>query len=106
MLLADDPKHHTYVGRGSDDFINTPLVFVNESSGLLQVTATRLGSDPSVDAVGQQVLITLRFSRVSVGSDVIDFNLSGAINAVIQDEFGNNRPADFGPGHGGVVTVP
>jgi hypothetical protein len=87
---------------------NPPFVQVNESAGSLQVTATRLPPDGDVNAVGQQVLISLRFTKLSVGADMIDFDLSGGstVNDVIQDEFGNVRPANFGPSHGGLLTVP
>ena len=83
-----------------------PLVLVNESPGSIQVSATRFLGDPSVDAVGPQVLMSLRFSRQSVGSGMIDFNSGGAVSNEIRDESGNVRPANFGPGHGGLLTVP
>lgn len=87
---------------------NQPLVLVNQSSGVLQITASRLGLDPPVDAVGQQVLITLHFSRQATGSAMIDFNQSGGsqVNEAIQDENGAFLNAVFGPGHGGLLTVP
>jgi len=85
-----------------------PLAFVNQSSGSLNVAASRSATDPSVDAVGQVVLMTLHFSRLMTGAAMIDFNLSGGspVNEVIQDENGTVRPAIFGPGHGGLLTVP
>ncbi|HET6277815.1 MAG TPA: cohesin domain-containing protein [Candidatus Polarisedimenticolia bacterium] len=88
--------------------INTPLAVVNLSSGSLNVAVTRFDPDPSVDAVGQQVLMTLHFSRQSTGAAMIDFNLSGGspVSELIQDENQNVRPAIFGPGHGGLLTVP
>lgn len=88
--------------------VNQPFVQVNQSSGMLQVTATRLGADPSVDAVGEQVLMTFHFRRQSTGAAMIDFNLAGGspVNDAIQDENGTVRPAIFGPGHGGLLTVP
>jgi len=87
---------------------NPPFAQVNQSSGMLQVTATRLGADPPVDAVGQQVLMTLHFSRQSTGAAMIDFNRSGGsqVNEAIQDENGTILNAIFGPGHGGLLTVP
>lgn len=87
---------------------NPPIPVVHESSGALQVSATRLGADPGVDAIGQQVLLTLKFNRLSVGADTIDFNLSGGFSDVIQGAPPGNsiRPANFGPGHGGLLTVP
>jgi hypothetical protein len=90
---------------------NTPFVFVNESSGSLHVAASRVGSDPSVDAVGPKVLISLRFTKLSVGADMIDFDMSGGstVSEVIQGGPPNNnvRPANFGPpSHGGLLTVP
>lgn len=83
------------------------LVFVTGSSGALNVSASRSGTDPSVDAVGQQVLMTLHFSRLATGAAMIDFNLSGGspVSESIQGDAGI-RPANFGPGHGGLLTVP
>jgi hypothetical protein len=89
--------------------INTPLVIVGQSSGALQVSMTRLFPDPSVTAAGGEVLATVRFRRLAVGSGLIDFDLSpgSPVGETILDEFGNAQPsASFGPGHGGVVMVP
>ncbi len=88
---------------------NQPFFFVsNPSDGTLQVTMTRFPPDPSVSAVGAEALITFRFSKVAVGTGMIDFDSSvgSTVDESIQDENGSARPASFGPGHGGLVTVP
>lgn len=87
---------------------NPPVVILNQVGGAVEVTITRLAPDPTVDAVGSESLITLRFQRIAAGTGVIDFNTSGGsgVGEVILDENGNSRPATFAPGHGGMVIVP
>ncbi|MBI4168789.1 MAG: hypothetical protein HY510_02485 [Acidobacteria bacterium] len=88
--------------------LNPPVVLVNETGSRLQVTLSRLQPDPSVDAVGREELIRFRFMRLASGAGVIDFDSSptSPVSEAIFDENGNARPASFGPGHGGLVTVP
>jgi len=88
---------------------NQPYALVIDAAGSLEVTASRLGADPGVDAAGQQVLMVLHFSRLTSGAGMIDFNLSGT--PVGETILGgppnfNSRPASFGPNHGGLLTVP
>jgi hypothetical protein len=83
-------------------------VFCLDSGGSLHVSVSRFGSDPPVDAVGSETLITFQFTRVAAGSGGIDFDVSPSspsAEAVI-DDGGGTRPATFAPGHGGLVTVP
>jgi hypothetical protein len=86
----------------------TPLTFVIASSGKLQVTMTRFAPDASVTASGSENLIIFHFGKGATGSGLIDFDMSGSstVTEQIIDENGNVRPASFGPGHGGAVTVP
>lgn len=88
------------------NFVNTALV--RESSGTLEFTATQLRGDPAVDAVGSQVLIVFRFSKLTAGVSSIDFDLSGGstVGDEIQNASGTFLQTDFGPGHGGLLTVP
>lgn len=87
--------------------MNPPFVQVNQVGGTVQVTMTRFAPDPTVDAVGSESLITIRFQRVAAGSGVIDFNTSGgSVGEVILDDNQGQRPAVFAPGHGGMVIVP
>ena len=89
--------------------MNPPLVIVNQGIGNVQVTITRLLPDPSVTAVGEETLATLRFRRMGPsGSDLIDFDLSpgSTVGETIVDEFAMVQPATFEPGHGGIVMVP
>jgi hypothetical protein len=86
-----------------------PFFLVRKSgSGVIQVAATRVSPDPSVAAVGSEILMTLRFSKVSSGTGSIDFNdaVSSAIDEVVLDENALPRPASFQPDHGGIVLVP
>jgi len=88
---------------------NNPFFFVsNPSPGIIQVSATRFSPDPSVAAVGNEILMTLSFSKVASGTGVIDFDDSptSLIEEVVLDETGANRPASFQPDHGGIIMVP
>jgi hypothetical protein len=85
------------------------FVEVTEIGGRVRVSMTRFSTDPPVDAVGSESLITIRFRRVAAGSGAIDFDTSGSspVAEVILDDSGPpSRPATFAPGHGGLVTVP
>lgn len=87
----------------------TPVFLVNNSApGVIQVTATRFGGDPSVAAVGNQILMTLTFRKITSGTGSIDFDDSGGslVDEVVLDENGDPRPASFQPDHGGVFIVP
>jgi hypothetical protein len=86
--------------------LNTPVVVVTPSSGVLDVAMSRLGSDPPVSASGSEVLITFRFVRVASGAGTIDFRSGAGSSERVLDDSGISRPAVFTPGHGGVVTVP
>ena len=88
--------------------LNAPVVVVTTSGSDVQVTMSRLGSDPPVGATGSESLITLSFARVAAGSAAIDFDSSGgsSVGEIILDDHGATRPAVFGPGHGGMVVVP
>jgi hypothetical protein len=88
--------------------LNTPVVVVTTSGNDVQVSMSRLGSDPPVGAVGSESLITLSFARLAAGSAAIDFDSSGgsSVGEIILDDHGVARPAVFGPGHGGMVLVP
>lgn len=88
--------------------LNTPIVVIHTSGNDVQVTMSRLGSDPPVGAVGSESLITLSFARVASGSGFIDFDSSGGstVGEIILDDHGVARPAVFGPGHGGMVLIP
>lgn len=92
--------------KGSPTF--PPQVILSESAGALNVIVSRFGSDPPVNAVGSEGLITFRFSRVAAGGGIIDFDVSGssAQTEVVKDEVGGTASATFAPGHGGLVTVP
>jgi hypothetical protein len=85
--------------------LNAPVVVVKTSGNDVQVTMTRLASDPPVSATGSESLITLSFARLAAGSAAIDFD-PGGITDIILDDHGMTRPAVFGPGHGGMVVVP
>jgi len=87
---------------------NPPLVIATQAGGTVQITITRFGPDPDVDAVGSEALIFLRFMRLVPGAGVIDFDTSGtsAVSDSILDENGAMRPASFAPGQGGMVMVP
>lgn len=91
--------------------MNSPVVIVNQVGGTVQVSMTRLGADPTVDAVGSEALITIRFHRIAAGSGVIDFDTSGSspVGETVLDNTSPvavPQPATFAPGHGGLVTVP
>jgi hypothetical protein len=88
--------------------VNPPQVILNDNPGNLEVTASRFGSDPDVDAVGSETLIVLKFRRVSPGAGGIDFDTSGTspVAEVVLNRNGNVRPAIFSPGHGGMAMVP
>lgn len=88
--------------------VNPPVVLVNETATGLQVTMSRLQPDPSVDAVGREELIRFRFLKLTSGTGGIDFDFSSSspVGETVLDESGGARPASFGPGHGGLVTVP
>lgn len=86
---------------------NAPAFFVtNPTAGHLQVFMTRFAPDPTVEAKGSEVLITLHFAKVATGAAPLDFDLAGGIAEQILDDTTALRPASFGPGHGGVATVP
>ena len=87
---------------------NPPFMIVTPGAGNVMVSVTRLAPDPSIGAVGSEVLLTLKFRKVATGTGVIDFDSSGssAVNEIVQDENGVTRPATFGPDHGGMVVVP
>jgi hypothetical protein len=87
---------------------SAPVCLVTETgAGRLAVAISRLNPDPSVTAGASEVLATLRFQRVAAGAGAIDFDTDPATGAEsVQDEFGNVRPASFGPDHGGLVSVP
>jgi hypothetical protein len=84
------------------------IAIVTGSTGRVEVGLNRYPPDPAVTASGSAVLLTLRFSKVAGGSGMIDFDTSSgsAIAEQILDASGTPRPASFGPGHGGLVTVP
>jgi len=84
-----------------------PRALLTSGSGALQVVMTRLSPDGPVVAGANEILITLRFSKVGVGAGMIDFNSSSSstVTEEILDDSGQTRPASFGPGHGGTVTV-
>lgn len=83
-------------------FVTTP------SSGTIVVSATRFSPDPSLSAVGSELLITLHFVKVASGSGSLDFDtsLSSLVSDEILDDAGNIVASSFGPGHGGSVLVP
>lgn len=83
-------------------FVSTP------GSGILLVSATRFRPDPSVSAVGSEMLITLHFLKLASGAGVMDFDTSSSslVSDQIIDDTGTVVPASFGPGHGGNVLVP
>ena len=89
---------------------NTVFVQVaTATSGVIEVAISRLGQDAPVTASGSEGLITFRFSKVAAGAAVIDFDMSGnsMVSEAILDDDGPPGPsAQFGPGHGGLVTVP
>lgn len=88
---------------------NTPVFLVNTSApGVIQVTASRLGADPSVSAVGNQILMTITFRKITSGTGAIDFDDSSGslVDEVVLDQLGNPRPASFQPDHGGIFIVP
>lgn len=88
---------------------NSPFFLVtNSGSGLLQVSATRLSPDAGVAAVGNEILMTLKFSKVASGTGAIDFNdgAGSQIAEVVLDENGTTRPASFQADHGGIVLAP
>lgn len=88
---------------------SSPFFLVkNSAPGVIQISASLLGGDPSVAAVGTQTLMTLTFSKVSSGTGSIDFDDSGAsrVDEVVLDESGDPRPASFQPDHGGIFIVP
>jgi hypothetical protein len=87
---------------------NPFFVVIDPSPGVVQVSATRLSPDPSVAAVGSEMLMTLRFSKVSSGTGAIDFDdgSGSLVDEVVLDENGATRPASFQPDHGGIVLVP
>jgi hypothetical protein len=89
--------------------VASPLVVIVQPTATgVRVSMSRVGSDPTVTAVGSESLITLRFSRVGAGTGLIDFDSSPtSISDVILDN--SNPPVRsgvFGPGHGGMVIVP
>lgn len=90
--------------------LNAPVVVVKTSGSDVQVTMSRLGSDPPVSATGSESLITLSFARLAAGSAAIDFDSSvgSTVGEIVLDNNTppNVRPAIFGPGHGGMVVVP
>jgi hypothetical protein len=90
--------------------LNAPVVVVHTSGNDVQVTMSRLGSDPPVGATGSESLITLSFARLAAGSAAIDFDTSGAstVGEIVLDDNSppTVRPAVFGPGHGGMVVIP
>jgi hypothetical protein len=86
--------------------LNTPVVVVTPSTGVVDVAMSRLGSDPPVSASGSEVLITFRFVRVASGAGAIDFKSGAGSSERVLDDSGIARPAVFAPGHGGIVTVP
>jgi len=88
-----------------------PVFLVNSSTpGVIQVTASRLLPDPSVSAVGNQVLMTITFRKVASGTGSIDFDdrpyPTSLVDEVVLDDSGNPRPASFQPDHGGIFIVP
>jgi hypothetical protein len=85
-----------------------PFFNVTPITGGVQVSMTRFAPDPSVSAVGSELLLTLRFNKVAFGSGMIDFNTGpgSLISEEILDENGSTRPASFVPGQGGLVMVP
>jgi hypothetical protein len=87
---------------------NPVFLVTNSAPGVIQVTATRFGGDPSVAAVGTETLMTLTFSKITSGTGSIDFDDSGAslVDEVVLDETGTSRPASFQPDHGGIFIVP
>ena len=88
--------------------VNAPLTLVLPTSGGIQVTMSRFGTDPPVTASGSEALLTLKFSRIASGAGTIDFNMGAGstVSEVVLDDTGTPQPAVFGPGHGGVVTIP
>jgi hypothetical protein len=88
--------------------VNAPVVLVNQTSTGLQVMVSRLQPDPGVDAIGAKQLISFQFRKLAGGTGMIDFDSSPAspVSETILDASGGPRPASFGPGHGGLVTVP
>jgi hypothetical protein len=87
---------------------NPPLVLVTGGSGVIKVAMSRVMQDGPVNAVSNEVLITLHFSKVSAGTGNIDFNssVSSTVDEEVLDQNGATRPASFGPNHGGSVMVP
>lgn len=87
---------------------NPVFLVTNSAPGVIQVTATRFGGDPSVAAVGTEILMTLTFSKISSGTGAIDFDDSGSslVDEAVYDETGASRPASFQPDHGGIFIVP
>lgn len=88
--------------------VNSPVVLVNQSASGLQITLSRLPPDLAVSAVGTEELVIFRFRKVGSGAAIIDFDASptSPVSETILDASGNPRPASFGPGHGGLVTIP
>ena len=87
---------------------NTPVVIVVPTASGISVTATRLAPDGSVTANGSEAFLRLRFGKLASGSGPIDFDMDPGshVSEAVIDANSNLRPASFGPGHGGMVTVP
>jgi hypothetical protein len=88
---------------------NSPIVLVDAATaGLIKVAMSRVIQDGPVSAGSNEVLITFQFSKASAGTGSMDFNSSGssAVTEEVLDQNGQERPASFGPNHGGSVMVP
>jgi hypothetical protein len=87
-----------------------PFYLVQQPApGRIQVTMTRFSPDGAATAADQgESMIVLRFSRVSPGSAVLDFDLdpSSPVAERVVDAGGLAVDARFGPGHGATITVP
>jgi hypothetical protein len=94
---------------GKGDPRTPPLFLVRSPApGRVEVSMTRFAPDGAVAAEGSETLLILRFSRLDRGTGPIDFGIGSESHVVerIVDDRGETVPARFGPGHGGVVTVP
>src|SRR5262249_41446071 len=59
-----------------DPVATRPLCLIQEPQpGTLQVTMTRFAPDHGVNAIGNEVLLVLRFARIAPGSGGVDFDL-------------------------------
>src|SRR5262245_64217273 len=87
---------------------STPIVLVTGGSGTVKVAVSRVMQDGPVNALSNEVLITLHFSKVGAGTGTIDFDSSqsSTVDEEVLDQNGTARPASFGPNHGGIVMVP